>query len=95
MLSATIASVIELFGRLTTPETFKFVVVTLEAIRLLGEKLVVARFVKKPLVLVTLSPVAVRKFTFAKNDIVLAKVVVTPPVELTVRAPSVPTERFV
>ncbi len=95
ILSATMASVMELFGKLTTPVTFKLVVVTLLATMLVGEKFVVARLVKKPLVLVTLTPVAVVKLTFAKNEILLPKVVVTPLIELTVRAPSEPTERFV
>jgi len=95
ILSATIASTIELFGNDNAPVTFKFVVVTLLATMLVGEKLVVPRLVKKPLVLVILSPLAVVKLTLAKNEILLAKVVVAPLVELTVRAPSAPTERFV
>ena len=93
-MSATIASVIELFDKLTTPETFKLVVVTLAAMIFVGEKLVLTKLEKKALVEVTDVPVAVRKLTLAKNDILLAKVVVAELVELTVRAPSVPTERF-
>ena len=71
-MSTTIASVMELFGRLRAPETFKLVVVADEIVVL--PKLVTpvifkfvlvtepaARLVKKPLVEVTLVPVAVVK----------------------------------
>ena len=48
-------------GRDKAPETFKLVVVTFVAERLIGFKLVAASVVKKPLVEVTLVPVAVVK----------------------------------
>ena len=55
------ASVTELDGRFKAPETFKLVVVTEVAEIFVGFKLVAARVVKKPLVEVTLVPVAVVK----------------------------------
>lgn len=89
------ASVTELLGRVRVAETFKFVVVTLVVEIFVGVKLVVARLEKKPLVEVMEAPTAVRKLTFDKKDILFTKVVVAPPVELTVRAPSEETVRDV
>jgi len=55
------ASVTELDGNDNAPETFKLVVVTLLALIYVGFKLVAAKVPKKPLVEVTLVPVAVVK----------------------------------
>ena len=61
MVSTTMASVTELDGNDNAPETFKLVVVTLLALIYVGFKLVAAKVPKKPLVEVTLVPVAVVK----------------------------------
>ena len=46
-------------AKLIRPEAYRLVVVTFVVLMLAGEKLVAARLVKKPFVLVTLVPVAV------------------------------------
>ena len=89
------ASVMELAGRFSAPETFKLVVVTEVAEIFVGVKLVVARLEKKPLVEVIEVPTAVIKLTLDKKDILFTKVVVAPFVELTVRAPFAETVRAV
>ena len=59
MESTTIASVIELAGRVIAPVALKFVVVMLVVLMLAGAKFVAAKVSKKALVDVTEVPVAV------------------------------------
>ena len=61
IVSTTIASVMELDGRVIDPVALKFVVVILVAVKLAGLKFVAAKFVKNAFVDVTEVPVAVVK----------------------------------